>query len=133
MTTHLDLIGVALISIALAHAVFPRRFAWKEELASLSLMNRQMMKVHSFFIALAVLLMGLLCLTSAADLIGTVLGRKIALGLGVFWGVRLLVQLFGYSPRLWRGKRLETVLHLALTVLWAYFTAVFLLIAAGRG
>ncbi len=83
-----------MIVIALAHAIFPRYFAWKEELASLSLMNRQMMKIHSFFIALAVFLMGLLCVTSSTELIGTELGRKIALGLGVFWTVRLLAQLF---------------------------------------
>ena len=64
--------------VALAHAIFPRYFDWKEELAQLSLMNRQMMKVHSFFIALTVFLMGLLCLSSSTELIGTDLGRRIA-------------------------------------------------------
>ena len=122
-----------MIAIALLHVIFPRYFAWKEELASLSLMNRQMMKVHSFFIGLTLLLMGLLCVTSPADLLGTDLGRRVALGFGVFWTARLLIQLFGYSPRLWRGKALETVVHVVLTITWAYFSAAFLWIAAGRG
>ncbi len=132
MSTHLELIGGILIAIALAHAVFPRAFDWKHELARLSLMNRQMMKVHSFFIALALVLMGALCLSSADRLVGTELGRRVALGLGVFWTARLLVQLFVYSPRLWLGKGRETVAHVALTLTWAYFSAVFLAIAAGK-
>lgn len=131
MATQLDLIGFSMIALALAHAGFPRRFAWRHQLARLNLINRQMMKVHSFFIALTVLLMGILCLTSQNELIGTDLGRKVALGLGVFWAARLLVQLFGYSPRLWRGKKLETALHFLLTGLWLWFSAVFLAIAAG--
>lgn len=131
MATQLDLIGVSMIVLALAHAGFPRRFAWRHQLARLNLINRQMMKIHSFFIALTVLLMGILCLTSQTELVGTDLGRKVALGLGVFWTARLLVQLFGYSPRLWRGKKLETLLHFLLTSLWLWFSAVFLLIAAG--
>ena len=132
MPTHLDLIGAILIAIALAHAVFPRGFDWKEELARLSLMNRQMMQVHSFFIALALLLMGLLCLTSGEELRTTALGRRVSLGLGIFWTIRLLIQLFGYSPKLWRGKPRETAAHILATAVWTYFSAVFLAAAAGR-
>jgi hypothetical protein len=92
-----------------------------------------MMYVHTAFIALAVLLMGVLCLTAPAELVGTPLGRKIALGLAIFWGCRLLVQFFGYSPKLWRGKRFETCMHIAFTILWIYLTAVFVMIAIGKG
>ena len=56
-----------------------------------------MMTVHTFFIALIVFLMGLLCLTSSNELIETNLGKKISLGLGIFWTVRLFIQFFGYS------------------------------------
>jgi len=128
---HLNLIGVTMILLALAHAAFPRYFDWKETLSSLSLVNRQIMKIHTFFIALATFLMGLLCLTSATDLVQTTLGRRLALGLGIFWGVRLLFQLFGYSTELWRGKPFETLVHIAFTIVWAYISAVFLWIALG--
>jgi len=120
-----------MILLALAHAAFPRYFDWKETLSSLSLVNRQIMKIHTFFIALATFLMGLLCLTSATDLVQTTLGRRLALGLGIFWGVRLLFQLFGYSTELWRGKPFETLVHIAFTIVWAYISAVFLWIALG--
>jgi hypothetical protein len=129
MEPHLKIIGVLLIALGLVHAAFPKYFAWKKELAGLRLINRQMLYVHTFFIALAVVLMGVLCVTSAAEITGTPLGRKIALGLALFWTARLFVQFFGYSPQLWRGKRFETTVHIVFTILWAYLSAVFITIA----
>ena len=133
MNRHLELIGVVMILLALAHVFFPKYFGWKKELAGLNLLARQMMYVHTAFIALAVFLMGVLCLTAPADLVETPLGRTLALGLAIFWGCRLLVQFFGYSPKLWRGKRFETSMHILFTLLWIYLTAVFVVIAIGKG
>ena len=59
------------------HAFFPKYFNWNSELKSLSLINRQMMIVHTFFIAFTVFLMGLLCLTSSSELIETNLGKAL--------------------------------------------------------
>jgi hypothetical protein len=129
METHLKAAGVLLILLALLHVVFPKHFHWREELARLSLLNRQVMVVHTFFIGLIVFLMGLLCLTSSAGLAGTPLGKRVALGLAVFWLVRLLVQFFGYSSELWRGKRFETAVHVVFSALWTYLTAVFAWVA----
>jgi hypothetical protein len=77
MNVHLKITGSLLISLALLHLFFPKYFKWKEELISLSMINRQMMYAHTFFITLAVFLMGILCLTSATDLSGTALGKRI--------------------------------------------------------
>ncbi|MBL4753464.1 MAG: hypothetical protein JKY52_07715 [Flavobacteriales bacterium] len=126
MELHLKIIGILLIAVALVHISFPKYFNWKQELSALSIINRQMMYVHSFFIAFVVLLMGLLCLTSASELIGTALGRRICLGFGVFWTIRLIVQFFGYSSKVWRGKIFETVVHVLFSVIWVYLSAVFL-------
>jgi hypothetical protein len=127
----LKLLGLLLMLLALAHAGFPRYFNWAGEMRAVSLINRQMMYIHTLFIALALLLMGGLCLSSAPELTGTSLGRRVCLGLGLFWLVRLLVQFFGYSGALWRGKRFETRVHVAFALLWAYLTAVFLAAAWG--
>ena len=125
MEIQLKIVGALLVGLAVLHAGFPRYFNWAGELRPLSLINRQMVYVHTLFIALAVLLMGLLCLSSAADLVHTRLGHVVALGLSLFWLVRLVVQLVGYSAELWRGKRFETVVHAAFIVLWTYLTGVF--------
>jgi hypothetical protein len=117
-----------LIVLALAHAFFPRYFGWKDEFSVVSQLSRQMFYVHTLFVALTVFLMGLLCLTSSRELIYTALGNKVSLGFGIFWGLRLFIQFWGYSSELWRGKRFETSVHIVFSIYWAYLTVVFFLI-----
>lgn len=112
--------------LALIHVFFPKYFNWKEELKSLNLINRQMMTVHTFFIAFVVFLFGLLCLTSATDLTQTKLGKTVSFGLGIFWATRLFFQFFVYSSKLWKGKLFETTIHSAFIFLWTYICSVFL-------
>jgi hypothetical protein len=130
MELHLKIIGVLMIILSLVHIIFPVYFEWKKELHTISLMNRQMVYVHTFFIALTVLLMGLLCLTSAKDLAETVLGKKIVAGFCLFWMTRLVIQFFGYSSKLWKGKKFETVIHVLFSLLWFYFTAVLFIVCS---
>ncbi|MEM6770855.1 MAG: hypothetical protein AAF597_09750 [Bacteroidota bacterium] len=125
MEIHLKIIGWLLMTLALVHAIFPRYFNWAEDLAPLSLMNRQMMKTHTFFIALMVFMIGLLCATASVELTSTKLGQHVCLGLTVFWGLRLFFQLFVYSPKLWRGKAFETTVHVVFTGFWLYMAVVF--------
>jgi hypothetical protein len=126
MEIHIKIIGSLLIVLALVHGIFPKYFKWKQELSKLSIANRQIMYVHSFFIALMVLLIGLLCLTSSGELINTPLGKRISLGIGIFWAIRLFIQFFGYSSKLWKGKSFETVVHIFFSLFWTYLTAIFI-------
>ena len=128
MELHLKIIGCTLVILALIHVIFPKYFNWSEELSSLSLINRQVMYIHTFFIGLGVLLMGILCLTSATELVETALGKRISLGFGIFWLARLFIQFFGYSSELWKGKMFETIVHILFAIFWTYITAVFLII-----
>ena len=128
MEFHLKLVGLCLILLGLVHVIFPKQFNWKQELNSLSVVNREMVYVHTFFIALTLVMIGLLCLTSAPDLISTEIGRKVSLGFGIFFLFRLAAQFFGYSSSTWRGKTIETIVHFLFTVFWTYITLVFILI-----
>ncbi len=127
MEIHFKIIGYLLMALALIHIMFPKYFNWKVELKSISLINRQMMIIHTFFIALMVFLMGILCVSSATELIETNLGKKISLGLGIFWFARLILQFFGYSKALWKGKTFETTVHIVFSLVWAYLSYVFLI------
>lgn len=129
MEIHLKIIGILLIILAALHSVFPKKFNWQEELKYLSLINQELMKVHTFFIALMVFLIGLLCFTSASEIIHTNLGRKIALGLAIFWTIRLVFQFVGYSKELWKGKKMETIIHVLASLFWCYLSFVFIKIA----
>src|SRR5688572_20047404 len=128
MELHLKIIGILLIILAVIHVIFPKYLNWKEDLKPLSIINRQLMYVHSFFIALVILLLGVLCLSSANELIDTILGKRISLGLGIFWTTRLIIQFFGYSSKLWKGKTFETSVHVISSILWTYLSVIFTLI-----
>ncbi|WP_336517917.1 hypothetical protein [Pollutibacter soli] len=125
MVLHIKIAGILMILLTFMHVWFPKYFRWKEELKRLSLVNRQMMAVHTFFIAIVLLMMALLCLTSPDELVQTSLGKTISLGFGIFWAIRLFIQFFGYSEKLWKGKRFETFVHVAFSIIWLYFSVVF--------
>jgi hypothetical protein len=128
---HLRAVGALLVVLAAVHVVFPRYFRWSTDLAPLSLINRQLMQVHTFFVALAVGLMGLLSWFEAPGLVETPLGRRVSAGLAVFWGARWYAQHFVYSSALWRGKAFETAVHVLFTLLWTWVTFVYLWVALG--
>lgn len=127
MELHLKITGILLILLALIHIAFPKYFKWKTELNSVSPINKQMLYVHAFFIAFVVFLMGLLCLTSSTELTATAFGKRISLGFGIFWTTRLFFQFFGYSSKLWKGRKFETTMHVLFSILWTYLSTVFIL------
>ncbi|WP_447640752.1 MULTISPECIES: hypothetical protein [Chitinophagaceae] len=125
MEIHIKIIGILLVLLAGMHIGFPKYFRWEKELPKLDLINRQMMYVHTFFIALTVFLMGILCIVQTDALTTTDLGKKVSWGLGVFWTCRLFVQFKGYSTLLWKGMGMETLIHILFILLWTYFSVVF--------
>ena len=128
MELNIKIAGIFMILLSLMHIGFPRYFKWEIELKKVSLINKQLMEVHTFFVAFTVFLMGILCLISSNDLINSMLGRRISMGLGIFWGLRLFIQLFGFSSSLWKGKTFETSMHFLFTIIWIYFTISFLIL-----
>ena len=129
MEIHLKIIGVLLFLLSFIHFDLPKRFDWKNNLSGLNLFNRQMFKVHVVFIMVMEILLGILFFTSSNELVNSNLGKKICLGLGFFWGLRAVFQFFVYSPKLWRGKTFETIIHILFSILWIYLTIVFFVIA----
>lgn len=125
MIIHITIVGILLLLLSLIHIWFPRVFKWKSNLKDLSLINRQMMYVHTFFIGLILFLMSILCLYQPVDLMTTSLGHRLCTGLGIFWAIRLVVQLFIYSSALWKGKNKETLIHILFVFLWMYLSGVF--------
>lgn len=127
MEIHLKIAGSILVILSLMHIIIPKYFKWQTELKRLTLITRQIFYVHTFFIAFVVLLMGLLCLNYSHELIYDAFGRVISIGLFGFWLARLIFQFFVYSPKVWRGKRFETAVHIVFSIMWLYLTSVFLL------
>ncbi len=123
---HLRLVGFLVLLVAALHAFFPAWFAWREQLARLSLLNRQIFLVHAGFIVLVLTMTGLLSLLAPHELLRPgLLGTLVLLGLAVFWAARLLAQRFVYDDALWRGSLSRTVLHGIALALCTYFTGVY--------
>jgi len=130
---HLQIVGVLQILLALAHLTFPARFDWKAECSNLSLLNRQMFYVHAFFLCFTLVLFGLLNLVCTNELLAPGrLAHFVLIGIAAFWFVRWLFQFFVYDPRLWRGHRWNTIIHIVFALLWSYFAGVYAW-AAWRG
>jgi hypothetical protein len=126
---HLRIAGAIQIALALLHLVFPRRFHWREELAHLSLLNRQIFYVHTAFICLVMILVGVLSLAAPEALLEpTRLSRLVLDGLAIFWAARLTCQWFVYDVSLWRGQAFQTIMHGVFTVIWIYLTGVYAIV-----
>ena len=122
----LQIAGAGQIALALAHAGFPKPLRWREDTAQLSPVNRQIFWVHTYFVALTVGLLGALSLCCANALLTPSPLTRPVLGICVvFWGFRLYCQYFVYQPELWRGKFLETAVHVLFTFLWAALTLLY--------
>jgi hypothetical protein len=125
LVLHLRTVGVLMALLAIVNLFVPGRFHWREELSRVSLLNRQIFQAHTVFIVLIIVLMSALFLTCAEALLEpTRLSRAVLTGLTIFWGLRMLMQWFFYSPRVWRGNRLHTVMHAVFSLGWIYVTAV---------
>lgn len=121
LTVHLQIAGVLVALLVPLNLYVPLRFAWRQEMAGLSLLNRQIFLVHHGFILLTLTLLSALTLFHAPSLLEpTPLARALLGGMTLFWGTRLLVQWFVYDRRIWRGHRFNTVMHFVFTGLWAY-------------
>lgn len=128
MEIHLKFIGILLIILSIMHIGFPKYFNWKTEFENISLINKQMMYVHTFFVALLVFLMGVFSFFYAKEIITTKLGRVISFGFTIFWLTRLLFQFFIYSSALWKGKTFETIMHILFSIFWSYLIIAYFLV-----
>ena len=125
---HLQIVGCLLVLLGLSHSFMNRHFGWGKELAEISLLTRQIFYVHTFFIALGVILGGAVSLALPAELLSPApLNRAILAGMAFFWLCRLLTQFFVYDGAIWRGNVRRTLMHGALSLLWIYVTAIYTL------
>jgi hypothetical protein len=126
LLVHLRVVGGVMAGLVVVNALIPRRFHWREEMARLSLLNRQIFQAHAIFLVLTLALISGLLLTCADALLEpTPLARAILTGLTIFWTLRMLMQWLFYSPAIWRGNRFNTRMHYLFSAIWIYVTGVF--------
>ena len=118
--------GLVQLAIALANFVLPGKLKYRENLACVAPIIRQIFVVHSGYIVGIVLLFAALTFGFASELAsGRGLGRFLAASLSLFWFCRVPLQLLYYDPDLRRANRAGDVamtaglVFVASTYAWA--------------
>ena len=116
------------IFIALLGPMIPRLLNWKEAIAAMPLLVREVFHVHTFFIALTCAIFGVITWRFAADLAHPPheMVRWFTAAIGIFWAIRCVMQWTTYSASHWRGLPLRTLAHWALFLGYGAFAIIYL-------
>ena len=118
--------GVLHLGILIASALVPHVLDWRGELRTLPRLLAQLIWVHGAFIVLTILGFGLVSLLNARELAsGTLLARSVCGLIALFWGARLAIQLFCFSPGEYLRTRFLKLGYHGLTVVFVFLTLVF--------
>lgn len=129
----LKLAAAGQIIIAVLGLFIARMLDWKEAISNMPLLVREVFQIHGWFISVALFIFGTLTWRFAPDIAAGTheFLRWFAAGVGIFWGLRCLMQWTYYSSVHWRGIADRTAIHWILFLSYAAFTATYLAAALG--
>ena len=126
LTILLRIAGAGLIALSFAHIPIGKHLKWREDASRLSPVNASIFRVHTLFICLVLIMMGLPCLFDPMVFLQrSRAGGWLSWSFAAFWMTRLYVQWFVYQADLWRGKRMESFVHYWFTAIWSALALVF--------
>jgi len=122
--------GILHFGVLIAGAVLPSVLDWKTALKKLDVLSREVIWVHFAFIALVVISFGALSVLFAGVLTtGSTLARAVCFMIALFWGARLMIQVFVFDARpMLKNLFLKAGYH-GLTVVFTYQAIVYSLAA----
>ena len=119
--------GAAQLSILIASSLVPFKLNFKQDLASLPTLHRQLYWTYGGYVVMGIVTLGVISLTCADELAtGSRLARAVCIYGTLFWGIRLALQaVLDVKPHLtawWltAGYHTLTVLFLFNTAVYAY-------------
>jgi len=127
MKTCLQIAAIAQLGIALSNLFLPRILRWKDDIARMPLLIREVFHVHAWFISITLTIFGVMTWRFAPEMTaGTDDAlRWFAAGIGFFWAFRTILQVAYYSSSHWRGKPERTAIHIALLVIYGGFAGCY--------
>ncbi len=126
--------ALAQLGVAVLNLFLVRLMKWEGDLVSAPLLIREVFQIHIYFISITLGIFGALTWRFAGELAtaSSPLCIWLAIGIGVFWAVRSVMQWSHYSTVHWRGDKVRTAIHWMLFFGYGAFAAVYFT-AAGRG
>ncbi len=111
---HLWVAAVLQWLIASSNLFAARIFAYRENIARVTPFVREVFIVQNIYIMATVVMFGIVCVAFAPELAGgSGLGRFFSGFLAVFWGGRIVIQLFFYDKEVKRRRPIGNLLFLA--------------------
>jgi hypothetical protein len=115
--------------VAASNLAAARIFRYREEMAKVTPVVREVFLVQNLYIMATVATFGVLCILFAPDLAGrSTLGRFLSGFLAIFWGARVVIQLVLYDKAL---RRSRPVADLAFLATFLYLSGLFAVAALG--
>ncbi len=118
--------GILQLGTLLASAQVPKELKFREELPRVSPLLRHWILTAGGYIVLDLVAFGILSLLFAKELAsGQPLARGVCGFISVFWGIRLVIQLFVFDAKPYLRNSFLTIGYHALTVVFAWHTVVY--------
>jgi hypothetical protein len=93
--------GIYNLLFAIFHLLFWRIFDWKNDLASLTSVNRAIMQVINLCLTFVFIVFGVLSLLHPKQIIGTELGQTLTGLIAIFWFLRAIEQIVFFKLKNW--------------------------------
>ena len=113
--------------VLIASFQVPQRLGWKDDLAKLTAFNRKLMWVHGGFAVYTIIAFGAMSLALHEEILrGDRAALILAVFIGLYWLLRVVVDFTYYSHRDWPAGRAFLVGHVLLTSLFVFLSTSFL-------
>jgi len=100
--------GVFNLGFVLFHIMFWRVFHWKEDLASLTHINRSVMQIMNLCLIFIFLVMAYVSFFQRPDLLQTGMGKTLLVAFSGFWFLRMIEQVIFFGMK----KKISVILTL---------------------
>lgn len=122
--------GILQLGVLIAAFLLPKVLDWNTNMPKLPKLQAQIFKVYAFYICFLIASLGTMSIVFADELLaGTTLTKSLCFFVAVFWGIRLMFQLFYYDPKGYLDKGFYRVGYHGLTGVFTYQVVIF----AGAG
>jgi hypothetical protein len=130
----LRLVAALQLGLAILSYFLPRIMNWKADIGRMSPLVRDVFVIHSWFISITLIIWGVLTWRFAHEMAHapTEISRWLCAAIGIFWGIRCVMQWAHYDSSHWRGIPSRTLAHWTLFVGYAAWTTVYFMAVVGE-
>ena len=91
--------GLFNLGFTVFHLFFWKLFDWKNDLASLTPVNRSVMQILNLCLTFMIFVMAYLSLFLPREMLATHLGKSLLVAFAIFWFFRMLEQIFVFEVK----------------------------------